>query len=215
MSGNIILEESGAASAGSILDRLSNARDKIGQQSNRFGLVGLVFFGFLVLRLIGLRVDLVFFGQKIFELPYGIFVFCVSGQICVSISILRWLDARVIDRFMLGVCEQAWPRSSQSIYESYPDVQAWLSSLEDISKALKEWSWHKALHSLAYFFVGTLLLLVFAAPVAAGVWVLSRRNELIVGGDVDAQFCILLGSTVLTALVLINALSVLFADDDD
>lgn len=113
------------------MERLASARDSIHVQSNRFLVAGMVFAILYAVKAIGLRIDLVLFDTKVFELPYGLFVFCVLGAGSFLIAQTRFMDAHAISRRM-NVIADAFARDKAEQYlRSFPAKSSWLSLAQE------------------------------------------------------------------------------------
>jgi hypothetical protein len=106
--------------------RLADARDSIYGQSNRFLVAGMVFAVLYGVKAIGLRVDLVISGNRIFELPYGLFVFCVLGAGSFLIAQTRFMDAHAVDRRMAGIAKTFVPADPDQYLQTFPAQSSWL-----------------------------------------------------------------------------------------
>lgn len=98
LSQQIPSDSEGALAPHESINRLISARDEVTKQSNNFLLISLAFALLYSLRNIGLRLDLTVLDYKIFETPYGLFVFCIASSISFIIAISRFMDARIFDR---------------------------------------------------------------------------------------------------------------------
>lgn len=107
------------------LIRLASARDAALQQSNRFLLLGLGSSIFYAIKLAGLRIDIVIADAKIFETPYGLFVFGIVGAACFILAQLRYLDAEAFDRMLRRVAPHTGPEEFK--HYAYPSKHHWLS----------------------------------------------------------------------------------------
>lgn len=206
------LDPDGPASAEQILERLDAARDQASRQCLWFLIASVAFLLLFGLKIAGLRGDVTLFDQKIFEVPYGIFIFCILAQLASCMYFLRSLDATVYDRFILAVCEKAWPEKSAAIYRTYPNSHSWLEPSADLMEAFGDVSVRGCLHALTLMPIMLLVLTALASPTAAGVYYLWNWKELITSGWINLQYYSVLISTIAAFLVLINGASLTYAD---
>jgi hypothetical protein len=68
------------------LARIAAAREVALEQSNRFLLFGIASTIFYTVKVFALRIDIVLFDTKIFEIPYGLFVFALAGTIVFALA---------------------------------------------------------------------------------------------------------------------------------
>ncbi|MFK4003278.1 hypothetical protein [Qipengyuania sp. NPDC077563] len=111
------------------LVRFANARDAALQQSNRFLLFGIASSVFYAIKMAGLRIDIVIADTKIFETPYGLFIFGVVGAACFILAQLRYLDAEAFDDQLKKLASSSGPVEFR--YSAFPSKHHWLSPAND------------------------------------------------------------------------------------
>lgn len=209
---DFVPDESGPASIEQVLDRLVTARNACVRQMGRFLTLSVLFSGLYFIRVSELRADLTIFGQKVFEVPYGVFVFCVVSQALMCFALARFLDARVLDRLIRGVCDRQWPQQSWLIYQTFPN--AWLDPSVNAINSLKENPRHRALLSLLMVVSSLSASVVIGGAVASGAYFLYDWKAQIQAGWVDLQYYVVVATSILTILWLIGVAVFFFVDDD-
>jgi hypothetical protein len=213
--GSFTVDADGPGSADKILERLSAARTSATKESNRFLLISVGLVALYLIKIVGLRADLVLFGQKIFEVPYGVFLFCLASQVAMCLSLVRSSDARVFDRYMMAVIEKRWPESASIIYSTYPNEGAWLETTNKAIHSLKESGWSRALYSFSIIPTLILIITMILSPLLSGIYYLIDWEQQIVSGRVDLQYYAVSASTSFASLWLLNYILVHTRDHDD
>lgn len=108
------------------MTRLATARDNIFNQSNRFLVAGMVFAALYAVKAVGLRIDLVVLDTKIFDIPYGLFVFCILGAGSFLIAQSRYIDAHALDRRLSELAKSAYPEKFVDYLCTFPADASWL-----------------------------------------------------------------------------------------
>jgi hypothetical protein len=125
------LDKAEAAEVGvDALVRIASARDAATRQSNRFLLAGIFSTLFYAIKIAGLRIDIVIADAKIFETPYGLFVFGAIGSICFILAQLRYLDGRAFD-YKLRRAAKA-NEEFNTRYDSFPSEHNWLLPASEV-----------------------------------------------------------------------------------
>jgi hypothetical protein len=207
-------DAAGPGSIEKILERLGKARAQATKESNRFLTLSILFLGLYFVKLIGLRADLVIFDQKIFEVPYGILIFCMASQLCLCLSTARLADARIYDRYLKAVCQNAWPGQADTMYKLVPDENSWLNATSDSIDALESRPLLSAIYNFAMLPSLLLGLVLFVSPILAGLYYLYDWIEQIKTGNISLQYYSVLASTSVTFLWVVLYLCLYFADSD-
>lgn len=213
--GDFSPDPEGPGSVEKILERLAKARSQLTKESNRLLVLSLVFLGLYFIKVLGLRADLVLFGQKIFEVPYGILVFCIAAQGCSCLATVRLSDARVLDRYLKAVCDKQWPAQADTMYRLIPDESSWLDATGDSIDALDEHSVLISFYALSMLPSLLLALLLFMGPVGAGIYYLIDWKAQIQTGNVALQFYTVLVTTIINFLWLLIYTLLYHADKED
>lgn len=213
IAGDMTFDDQGPASLQQVLDRLSSARSNISSHANRLALISIFLSCVYVVKIAGLRLDLVIFDQKIFEVPYGIFVFCITSQICFIIAISRLMDARVFDRYILGICEKAWPGHSTAIYKTFHDQSAWIepTALALHHKANKDNSLFSKILLYSFSIIG---LVVYTFPIGCGFWFVASEHYNLEPEYQTARMIAVIFTTILSLLWTFAYIALLSIDND-
>lgn len=159
--------------------------------------------------------DLVVFDQKIFEVPHGIFLFCLGGQLSLCISLARSVESRIFDRLIRTICEKKWPQDSLTVYKTYPNENVWLETTSQIMHSLHDNSRSRILFSFVMFFTTLLMLVIIVSPITIGMYYIYDWKVQISTGWIDFQYYLVLASTCLSLLWFINYVAVHMTDHDD
>jgi hypothetical protein len=211
----ISLDATGVGSAEKAIERISAARSKATRESNRFLLVSLLFGILYLVKIAGLRADIVIMDQKVFEVPYGVFIFCICSLFAFCLSCIRSSDARVYDRYLMGICDKAWPTQAQSMYQTIPNDDIWLAPSSESIHALTENSFSKSLFvcfSIPTYLAGFFILLL---PILSGFYFLIKWKELISLGNIHVQYYSVLFFTIISCMWFINGILIHVVDNDD
>lgn len=212
---DIRLDTDGLLSAESAIERFNDARIATSKDANKYMLAGIGLSVLYGVKVIGLRIDLVLFDYKIFELPYGLFVFCVASQICFLISISRFMDSRAYDRYLKAICEKKWPENSDYAYISLPNPNAWIEPSARLMTGIEGNSIAKFLASALFVIAGILLTALYCLPIATGIYFLCNFSEQANGKYNDFQYYAVLASTISSCLGLLVVLVMVGIDVDD
>lgn len=214
LSQQIPLESDGALSPKESLTRLITARDEVTKQSNNFLLISIGFAILYCLRSIGLRLDITVFDYKIFETPYGLFVFCVVSSIAFVVAMSRFMDARIFDRYAKATCEAYWPNQAEYAYNTFPRTNSWL---EPTNRALSQLRGQKSIGffvSVITGLAGTFLFLFYSASIAISLHFLANFDSLSNALGENFQFWSVFSMLVIDIAFLISTFSVLEMDVD-
>ena len=156
------------------------------------------------IRISGLRADLVIFSQKVLEVPYGTFVFCVVAQFSLCAAAVAMADSRVFDRYLRAACALKWPqKNSFFLYKSIPNDSSWLDASLFALSDLKGVKNQTIIVSISLVVFALLLSGVILAPIMGGVFYLYDWKNQIVSGWIDLQYSVVLISTVVTLLAIV------------
>jgi len=216
----VILEKLKPAAAGpgsveKIIDRVSAARSRATKESNRFLVLSLLFTALYIVKLMGLRADLVLFDQKIFQVPYGIFLFCVAAQLMSCMSVARSSDARVFDRYLKAVCEHEWPEQATIMYRLIPNESSWTSATSESVHSLEHNHITRLVFTIAMLPSIILAMVILFGPIMAGVYYLVDWKNEIQTGDINIQYYGVLFFTIVAAFWSIMYLFLHFSDTDE
>lgn len=183
------------------MQRLSSARDAILAQSNRFLIAGMLFACLYGVKAVGLRIDIVVFDTKIFELPYGLFVFCVLGAGSFLIAQTRYLDAHALECRMREISREAEPKLAQRYLQTFPSEHSWMDlAREQFESAPGK----KAIFlSFSFTFAGLVVLALYFFPVFASIHYLLNWPEVANGSGEDFQWWAVMVGLVLDLLFFI------------
>ncbi|WP_168727379.1 hypothetical protein [Sphingomonas sp. CCH10-B3] len=212
---NFTPDAAGPASAEKILERLSAARANSSKEANRFLYISLAFVGLYIVRVAGLRMDLVIFDQKVFEVPHGLFFFCLGSQLSLCISFAKNVDARVFDRLMRSICDHQWHHDSLAVYRTIPNEHAWLETSSQIMHALPSNIISRNIFIFVMILTSLLGLIIMFSPVAAGLYIIVDWKLQITNGWIDLQYYLVLTSTCLSLAWFVNYVAVHLTDHDD
>lgn len=208
------LDPAGFASVDSVLERLEASRFQATKEANRLLLASLVFSGLFLIKICGLRSDLVLFDQKIFEVPYGIFVFCLGSQLSFCLNCLRSLDARVYDRQIKRICEIAWPSIATDVYSTIPNKAIWAEAGLGVINKMSGREILSGCLSVLMIPSVTLGLIVILLPEITGIYYLINWESIIVSGNIELQYYSVVFSSSITIIWLIQLLIIHLLDDD-
>lgn len=154
------------------LERIAKARDKAISQSNRFLLVGMVSSLFYGVKVASLRIDLVISDTRIFETPYGLFVFGVIGSVSFILAQFRFLDGKALDS---SLAELANANGAPELsHQTFPSENNWLQPASERFGGVH----YGAAAQAAFSFLGICALLIYAVPLIAGLHFLWNWPEL-------------------------------------
>lgn len=214
LSQKIPFEIEGALAPKESLTRLTAARDEVTKQSNNFLLVSIGFAILYCLRSIGLRLDITVLDYKIFETPYGLFVFCVCSSISFVVAMSRFMDARIFDRYAKATCEIYWPNQADYAYNTFPRINSWL---EPTNRALSDLRKSKSIGffvSLVTGIAGLSLFLFYSASIMISLHFLVNFEQLSNDFGKDFQFWSVFAMIVIDIAFLISTFSVMEIDVD-
>lgn len=143
------------------LKRLAAARDAALAQSNRFLLLGLGASLFYAVKLAGLRIDLVVLDTKIFDAPYGLFIFGVIGAASFILAQLRYLDGEALDLQLKRVSPDKGPEEFR--HGAFPSKHHWLSAAQSEFGSEKE----PLLIKFAFGCLGIVVFSLYISPLFA------------------------------------------------
>lgn len=209
------LDEQGPASADKVLERLGEARSQSTKESNRLIVASLCFVLFYFIKLAGLRADIVIFDQKIFAVPYGMFLFCILSQLSMTAGNIRLSDARVFDRLMKGICDTAWPDRSQAIFKTYPNQGIWLDAASSTFSSMKDRTLSRIFFTIFQIPLVLVSLGVLTSPILIGCYFLYDWKREIGTGAVNLQFYSVMTSTALALVWFVNYMLIHVADSDE
>jgi hypothetical protein len=209
------IEDSGIMSADNIIERLAIARNTTTKQSNRLLMLSLAFSLFFLIKIAGLRIDIVLADQKIFELPYGLFIFCIVSQISYSLSLIISFESRVFDRMIRGICDKKWPDTSELVYRTFPNEGLWFDTTSHAVRKLDGAYGTKTLFWLASFIALAIATTIFLMPLILGVYFLCNSTDFIKSGHKEIQYYSVAISTTVCALWTIFGISIFLIDEDD
>jgi len=197
---NLVFDDSGPASPEKVLERLESARLQATKEANRLLIISFLFCGLYLIKASGLRVDLVLFDQKIFEVPYGICFFCIIAQISFCMNCIRSLDARIYDRYLKRACELKWPVMSDDVYQTFPNQAAWSEGAIGALSRIKNRDVAKGCLSVLMLPSLLLILTMLLAPTAAGLYYLIDWQRQISTGNIAIQYYSVMFSTTITII---------------
>lgn len=215
LTSKVQIEDSGIMSADNIIERLVISRNRTAKESNRILMLSLTFSVFFLIKMAGLRVDIVFADQKIFSLPYGLFIFCVVSQVLYTLSLIRSYESRVFDRMMRGICDKKWPETSELVYRTFPNEGMWFDMISHTVRKLEGAYGTKTLFWIATFFAAVIGTLIFLIPLILGIYFLWNSTDFIKSGHIEIQYYSVALSTTVCALWTICGISILLIDEDD
>jgi hypothetical protein len=202
-------------SAAKVLERLSEARNSTSKEANKFLLLAVLFSVFYLVKVIGLRVDLVLLDQKIFEIPYGIFIFSIISQGLFVLSLSRAMDARVFDRNIKAVCNRLWKDSGEFFYSSVPNPYAWMEPTANAIQQMRGRSFLKIFGKVCYSFASIFLILLYSAPIITGIHFLTNFDDLKYDFNQDYQYYSVVFLTILSLIWLLATLMIYAANRED
>jgi hypothetical protein len=191
-------DKEGVYSTDKILERLLSARDHVSKQSNRFLLISFGLSILYLVKLAGLRADFILFEQKVFELPYGLFLFLILAQVAACLSLIKAAEERSYDLEILAICKRIWPTQHELVYESMPDSASLNPGSALIAERAKLGRGSRFIYFATTLVSGTLAAFVLMGPIFAGIYYLADWRKQIVTGNVDLQYYSVCFSTVLT-----------------
>lgn len=203
------------AERNALLDRLSGQYQIAFKESNRYFTVYLLTSLFYIFKLAGLRFDILLVGQKLYDSNYGLFLFSSASLIFLTIAALRAADAAVLQQIINAVCEQTCGKASDLYSKSYVSGGVWMYTLMDIAPSVEGRKGFFILSVLLGLTLGLLLLLVAAAPIAIGVYVLVDHDSQIIGNHQSLQFYTVLALTATATVAGLFALSTQELDKTD
>lgn len=207
-------QENGPASAEKTIERLAEAYKLAITQSNRLSYTSIAVAGLYAIKVFGMRVDIIVFDQKVFELPYGLFVFCVVSQVIFVGSCIRAMDARVIDRAIKDICDKKFNDVSGMIYMSLRGAQEWSGNLNFLMIKLTESLLLRFVYAIISLTTACVVISLILSPLTSGVFFLVNSTTQISGEAPEAQFYIVLSSTILSAIVFWFTATIHFVDRD-
>lgn len=166
------------------LARVAAARDICLGQSNRFLLVGIASAIFYSIKVAGLRIDLVIADTKVFETPYGLFVFGIVGAISFILAQLRYLDGKALDLELKDLCENS---SAVAVnYKTFPSPHHWLIPAQ-VRFADRT---RKTTRKFAFAILGLITFAIYLVPLFAATHFLIAWPKLADEQYTDAQWWI-------------------------
>lgn len=204
----------GAADPREVLHRLSTIHENLQKLSFRISAVYIIAVLFYIIRIAGLRFDIIIFDQKIFQVPYGIFIFCIVAQLAYMLQMAISADARMYQRYIEIICEKCWPQKNEMVKQSFVGMGLPINA---ISRFLthKSNSIAGKICSLLSVPLALFALFVYFSPVACGIWFLIDWNMQIPSGNIDLQYYSVLISTGSSVAISIFGLLLYYIDDDD
>lgn len=168
------------------LTRIAEARDIAIRQSNRFLLAGMLSSLFYAIKVAGLRIDIVVADTKVFETPYGLFVFGVIGSSCFILAQLRFLDGRALDLRL----KRASPLGEACFasHKFFPSAHDWLLPSEEMFANESS----PLLVKLIFTLLGFLALVVYSVPLLASAHFLINWPDMAGENYTDFQWWLVL-----------------------
>lgn len=215
LTSKIQIEDDGIMSPESILNRLSSARTQTSKEANRLLMLSMASSAFFLVKIAGLRIDIVLADQRIFALPYGLFIFCIASQVLFVLSVLRSSESRVLDRMMRGICDKKWPETSELAYRTFPNEGVWFEIISHTVRKVEGVYSTKIFFGLASFIAIAVGLITFVTPLILGIYFLWNWTYFIQSGNIEIQYYSVMLSTIVCALWTISGISIISIDEDD
>jgi hypothetical protein len=185
-----------------VLERFSGAYERSIRQHYTTQIIGTGISTLYFVKSIGLRLDLVFFDVKIFEVPYGNFVFCILAQFFFIGSCLRLIDARSVDRQIKTICELKYDGNAELMYYSYKGAIEWTDSFFSILNSLNGAMLFKSASRIIGTFAALIMMIIFCLPIISGFHFIDNIDIIGDKQNFAFQHWSVLASTVSSILFL-------------
>jgi hypothetical protein len=204
----------GAAEPREMLHRLSAIHENLQRLSIKISIVYIVAVLFYLIRIAGLRFDIIIFDQKIFQVPYGIFLFCIVVQLAYMLQMVISTDARMYQRYIEIICEKCWPNKNELVKQSYIGMGLPINAISRFL-SYKSNSISGRICSILSIPVVLFATAIYFSPIICGIWFLVEWEKQITSGDVDLQYYSVMISTVSAVSISILGIFIYYIDDDD
>ena len=211
---NLTLNPTTPVEGVALLERLAAVYEQRISHANRLLYFYVLFVIFYLVRIVGLRLDIVFSGHKIFEVPYGIFFFCLVSQVAYAGSVLLNTEARFYQRYIEIICDKLWPGKSEVIKQGYIGKSSFGHAIFRFFESQKSDNITRILYLITAIPVSLSLAAIILSPIIAGIYFLADWKNQIGDGDLDLQYYSILTSTICCTLVTILSHRVYYMDRD-
>ena len=182
------MDSEGLLSPEKIFDRSNALRATASKEANRFGLCSLVFCVFYLLKLAGVRLDLALLDTKVMEVPYGLSVFILAGNMSSSLALARFCDARASERTIATLAAAMWPKQKRAAFATMPNEHEWLTPSADALLFVTKRGFSRVVYNTTIYLTAIPLLVMVLLPVACSAWFLIDWKAQISTGSVNLQF---------------------------
>lgn len=150
------------------LERLAEARNKSSRTANTFMLFAASVSFLYFLKLEGLASDFSVGQYRLADLPFGLFVLCVTALALSSVALIRMGDSRGFDRMLRLACEHRHDADCELRYLAFPNENGWGEPFSQIAHVIAAGAFVKVIRFVGFFLVNLFLLGLLVAPLATG-----------------------------------------------
>ncbi|UVO54901.1 hypothetical protein [Sphingomonas sp. SUN039] len=208
-------DATGIGSTEQVIQRLVEAHNAALKESNRLFAISIGLALLYSIKVVGLRIDLVLFDQKVFELPYGLFLFCVASQLSFCIACVRFLDQRVFDRYLRAICDREWGDRSEFMYRTLKGGQEWSTTTQSLIDRPSVSIYFRTVYFLSMASMGLIYLAIFLMPIISGGYFIYDYDNQISGRYPELQYWSVIATTILSAIVMVVSLAFYNLDNDE
>lgn len=208
-------DPNGIASTEKVVERIVDAYKLSLKQSNQLLAISLGLALLYSIKVIGLRIDLVIFDQKVFKLPYGLFIFCIASQLTFAMGCVRFLDQRVFDRYLRAVCDKEWGDQADFIYQTLKGGHDWTTTAQSLIDRPSVSIYFRVVHGLTMASFAMIYLIVFLTPIMSGIYFMYDAKAQISGNYPDLQFWSVFAATFLSGMMIVVSFAFYNLDNDE